>query len=73
MCTQCEMLSINGLACHETGCPNTPIGKCSACKEEITLGNRTGICHANDWDGIPYCFHCAERQAKYEAEQESEE
>jgi hypothetical protein len=21
-CDQCEMLSINGLACHETGCPN---------------------------------------------------
>ena len=21
-CNQCEMLSINGLACHETGCPN---------------------------------------------------
>ena len=22
-CNQCEMLSINGVACHETGCPNT--------------------------------------------------
>jgi len=22
-CDQCEMLSINGLACHETGCPNS--------------------------------------------------
>ena len=21
MCEQCEMLSINGIACHETGCP----------------------------------------------------
>jgi hypothetical protein len=21
-CDQCEMLSINGVACHETGCPN---------------------------------------------------
>jgi hypothetical protein len=21
-CDQCEMLSINGMACHETGCPN---------------------------------------------------
>jgi hypothetical protein len=21
-CDQCEMLSINGIACHETGCPN---------------------------------------------------
>lgn len=22
-CNQCEMLSINGMACHETGCPNS--------------------------------------------------
>ena len=22
-CDQCEMLSINGVACHETGCPNS--------------------------------------------------
>ena len=22
-CDQCEMLSINGHACHETGCPNS--------------------------------------------------
>lgn len=22
-CTQCQMLSINGVACHETGCPNS--------------------------------------------------
>ena len=21
-CNQCEMLSINGIACHEIGCPN---------------------------------------------------
>lgn len=21
-CNQCQMLSINGIACHETGCPN---------------------------------------------------
>jgi hypothetical protein len=22
-CNQCEMLSINGVPCHETGCPNS--------------------------------------------------
>lgn len=22
-CDQCQMLSINGVACHETGCPNS--------------------------------------------------
>jgi hypothetical protein len=23
-CSQCEALVINGMACHETGCPNDP-------------------------------------------------
>ena len=23
-CDQCEAIGINGLLCHETGCPNTP-------------------------------------------------
>lgn len=23
ICDQCEMLSINGIACHETRCPNS--------------------------------------------------
>jgi hypothetical protein len=23
-CSQCEALVINGIACHETGCPNAP-------------------------------------------------
>lgn len=22
-CNQCQMLSINGIPCHETGCPNS--------------------------------------------------
>ena len=22
-CSQCEALCVNGIACHETGCPNT--------------------------------------------------
>ena len=25
-CSQCEALVINGVACHERGCPNTPRG-----------------------------------------------
>ena len=23
-CSQCEACAINGVPCHETGCPNTP-------------------------------------------------
>lgn len=26
-CSQCETIVINGLACHETGCPNTRLEK----------------------------------------------
>jgi len=29
-CDQCEYLFINGVGCHETGCPNTPY-KCFNC------------------------------------------
>jgi hypothetical protein len=32
-CNQCEMLSINGLACHEIGCPETRTWKCRECDE----------------------------------------
>lgn len=71
-CDQCEVLNINGLNCHEGGCPNKPIGKCSHCNEEITLGNRTGVCFANDWDGIPYCYDCACSISESEAREESE-
>jgi hypothetical protein len=33
-CNQCQMLSINGMACHETGCPNS---------------NKTWSMEENDW------------------------
>jgi hypothetical protein len=30
-CPSCEMLSINGLPCHETGCPDSHIGTVREC------------------------------------------
>ena len=32
-CNECEALVINGLLCHETGCPNTrkPVMSCKTC------------------------------------------
>jgi hypothetical protein len=36
-CSQCEALSINGVPCHETGCPNKPI-ECRYCGDTIPKG-----------------------------------
>jgi hypothetical protein len=49
-CDQCEMVSINGIACHETGCPNSRLTwneeygrfiktrECRECGSTIELG-----------------------------------
>ena len=42
-CDQCEMLAINGIACHETGCPN--------------MGSR-GDVDAQEWRKQRKCFYC---------------
>lgn len=35
-CNQCEMISINGVACHERGCPNNrPKRKCEVCGYDV--------------------------------------
>jgi hypothetical protein len=33
-CSQCEALAINGVPCHETGCPNT-VYECKGCNNLI--------------------------------------
>jgi hypothetical protein len=33
-CDQCQLLRINGVVCHEIGCPNMP-RKCKDCKREF--------------------------------------
>jgi len=42
-CDQCEMLSINGLPCHETGCPN---------------GRKTWIESRGEWVLFVPCLVC---------------
>lgn len=37
-CSQCETLSINGVACHETGCPNTT-HTCKGCDARVPRPN----------------------------------
>ena len=35
-CEQCQALSINGVACHETGCPNAR-HECKGCNTLIPM------------------------------------
>ncbi len=46
-CDQCVMLSINGLPCHELGCPNAWQGqrrKCKWCGSAFIPTDRHQIC-----------------------------
>ncbi len=43
-CSQCAALAINGIGCHETGCPNI-VHECKGCNERV---NRDGA----------YCVDC---------------
>jgi hypothetical protein len=70
MCDQCNYLFINGIGCHEIGCPNQGAIQCECCKETV---RRREVYYANDWDGIKLCKECATRQAEYEAELEANE
>jgi len=38
-CSQCEVLVINGLACHETGCPHA-MHECKGCNVQIPRQQR---------------------------------
>jgi len=42
-CDQCEMLSINGIPCHETGCPNS---------------KKDWVEERQEWVEFFECFYC---------------
>lgn len=42
-CDQCELLAINGVLCHETGCPNT--------------NSRLDV-DSGEWVKLRKCFDC---------------
>jgi len=63
-CNQCEAMMINGMFCHELGCPSKGSARCSICKESIRH-----VYYANDWDGIELCKECANTQTQYEEEE----
>jgi len=66
MCNQCEMLTINGVACHETGCPNTP-RECKWCGETFTpAGFRSQCCsHSCDVSYNNLDCNCPECSGEY--------
>ncbi len=59
-CDQCEALMINGVFCHETGCPNSRktwvsnrgwvrFLECSACGSDVEEGT-TCDCYMGEWE-----------------------
>ncbi len=38
-CSQCDTLVINGVACHETGCPNA-MRECQGCTTLVPVRHR---------------------------------
>lgn len=38
-CSQCEAMAINGMPCHETGCPHAT-HECKGCYEQIPKGQK---------------------------------
>jgi hypothetical protein len=40
-CDQCQLLRINGVVCHEIGCPNATVSKtCKWCDREFRTKDR---------------------------------
>ena len=60
-CDQCEMLSINGVPCHETGCPNSKktwvedrqewvrFLPCSICGCDVEVGEQCDCEDSEPW------------------------
>jgi hypothetical protein len=52
MCKSCSALTIQGILCHESGCPDSRKGKTISCKN-------CGCDFVPDEDGIKFCsYHC---------------
>ena len=51
MCASCEVLSINGVLCHETGCPEawkSYTRECTWCGQEFTPEEKHQDCCSDD-------------------------
>lgn len=67
MCSSCEVLNINGVACHETGCPEAfkdESRECKWCGQEFTPEDRwqetcSHSCHAAYSGAYCDCEECS--------------
>jgi len=60
-CNNCELLSINGILCHETGCPDAwqdETRECKECGSEFAPETRQQTCCDDScfcaYNGLPY-------------------
>ena len=58
-CSQCEITTINGVRCHETGCPEIRTGErmypredCSFCNPDIVTSGVWPVYHVSDVGGL---------------------
>lgn len=76
MCDSCQVLRINGIVCHETGCPNSYKNKKVECKEcgqvfapeENGQKFCSGHCQAMYYNQDCDCEFCQESEKELEAE-----
>ena len=57
MCDSCEVLFINGVKCHETGCPNAhkdQVLECPECGQDFVPENRNQKFCSEDCAGMHY-------------------
>ena len=59
MCNQCQMVNINGVNCHEHGCPNTgnKTTLCVGCGERGMIRKMI----SNEWGAGYVCADCLEK------------
>lgn len=71
-CDSCQLMSINGIVCHETGCPDEWMDvkrKCDDCGCDFEPQERyqkfcSPCCAANAYGLECDCDHCAELRAE---------
>lgn len=64
-CDQCEMISIQGVPCHETGCPNAwrGIKTCDACLQDFEPEYRfQRYCSGSCWNDCEGYFDHASNE-----------
>jgi hypothetical protein len=60
VCHSCELLRINGVVCHETGCPDAwqdAVRKCKWCGQPFTPEHRNQVCCSEGEDSCAQSYH----------------